>query len=58
MAGKGSKRRPSSVSSQQIADNWELAFGKKPDNIEVKHDIMIDHSNIIQEDGKSLDNNN
>lgn len=34
MTGKGSKRRPSLVSSQQVASNWNLAFGNtaKVDN--------------------------
>jgi len=27
--GKGDKPRPISISSQEYADNWELAFGKK-----------------------------
>lgn len=27
--GKGSARRPSEVSSEQIANNWETIFGKK-----------------------------
>lgn len=27
--GKGSARRPSEVSSEQIANNWDTIFGKK-----------------------------
>lgn len=27
--GKGCRRRRSEVSDEKIADNWELAFGKK-----------------------------
>ena len=59
MAGKGSKRRPSSVSSQQIADNWELAFGKKEtvDNT-VLYVYNEDINKLTQDDEKSVDNDN
>ena len=33
--GKGSSRRPSSVSDEVIADNWAKIFGKSPDQVVV-----------------------
>ena len=30
--GKGSSRRPSSVSDDVVADNWARIFAKNPDN--------------------------
>lgn len=35
--GKGSARRPSLVSDEQVAMNWDLAFGKKPKKHECKN---------------------
>ena len=59
MAGKGSKRRPSSVSSQQIADNWELALGKKETVDNTVLDVYNkDINKLTQDDEKSFDNDN
>jgi hypothetical protein len=33
-AGKGSGRRPSDVSSEEIASNWDKIFGKKNKTVE------------------------
>jgi hypothetical protein len=61
MAGKGSRRRPTSVSSQQVADNWELAFGKKEtvdiDVLDVYNEERL-VSTFDKESNKPLDNNN
>lgn len=71
MAGKGSKRRPSSISREKLADNWELAFGKKPDadnnkittSIEVIDTVIFNsqgsHATINTPENKnSLDSDN
>ena len=42
MAGKGSRLRPKSVSSEQFAANWDAIFGKKKeDSTELKTDESI-----------------
>jgi hypothetical protein len=34
--GKGSRVRPSTVSRQEFADNWDKIFNKKKNNAETK----------------------
>jgi hypothetical protein len=38
---KGSGRRPLSVSQQQFADNWDKAFSKKQEQMELPFDNML-----------------
>jgi hypothetical protein len=45
MSGKGSGRRPLTVSQEQFTSNWERAFNKQPEMLrEVNYDGMWQHS--------------
>lgn len=40
--GKGSDRRPQTVSDAQVSENWARTFAKNPDNTGVNHNEYQD----------------
>jgi len=42
MSGKGSKRRPTLVSSKQVSDNWDTIFGNKESESDKAFNRQID----------------
>ena len=49
MNGKGDTRRPMQTGLEQFENNWDKAFGKKPDMLrEVNYDGMWKHSCTVE----------
>ena len=49
--GKGSGRRPSSVSDEVVADNWARIFAKNPDNTGISkneyYDVLTTEDSLL-----------